>query len=118
MLTARRVNSTTASVVTESREARDRVLGESSGGRCLTTASSRSSRLRSVVPSSASLAKYLAYAASCKSASSPKENILSEGAAPGFGLANMTDVEDDALDRCYSESGQDTTCVLAACTHV
>jgi hypothetical protein len=30
----------------------------------------------------------------------------------------MTNVEDDALDRCYSESGQDTTCVLASCTHI
>jgi hypothetical protein len=43
---------------------------------------------------------------------------VSEPAAPGFGLANMTDVEDDVLDRCYAESGQDTTCVLAGCTHI
>jgi hypothetical protein len=43
---------------------------------------------------------------------------VSEAAAPGFGLANMTDVEDDALDRCYNESGQDGTCVLATCTHI
>lgn len=43
---------------------------------------------------------------------------VSEAAAPGFALSNMTDVEDDALDRCYSESGQDATCVLATCTHV
>jgi hypothetical protein len=43
---------------------------------------------------------------------------VSEAAAPDFGLSNMTDVEDDALDRCFSESGQDTTCVLATCTHV
>jgi hypothetical protein len=43
---------------------------------------------------------------------------VSEAAPPGFGLANMTDVEDDALDRCYSESGQDSTCVLASCTHI
>ncbi|MGA2447529.1 MAG: hypothetical protein ABTD50_02500 [Polyangiaceae bacterium] len=43
---------------------------------------------------------------------------VSESAAPGFGLANMTDVEDDALDRCYSESGQDSTCFLATCTHI
>jgi len=43
---------------------------------------------------------------------------VSEAAAPGFGLENMTDVEDDALDRCYSESGQDGTCVLATCTHI
>jgi hypothetical protein len=43
---------------------------------------------------------------------------VSEPAAPGFALGNMTDVEDDALDRCYSESGQDQTCVLATCTHI
>jgi len=43
---------------------------------------------------------------------------ISEAAAPGFGLANMTEVEDDALDRCYAESGQDATCVLASCTHI
>jgi len=43
---------------------------------------------------------------------------VSEAAPPSFGLANMTDVEDDALDRCYSESGQDATCVLASCTHI
>jgi hypothetical protein len=42
---------------------------------------------------------------------------VSEAASPGFGLANMTDIEEDALDRCYNESGQDTTCVLATCTH-
>jgi hypothetical protein len=43
---------------------------------------------------------------------------VTEAAAAGFGLANMTDVEDDALDRCYSESGQDTTCFLATCSHI
>jgi hypothetical protein len=43
---------------------------------------------------------------------------VTESAPPGFGLADMTNVEDDALDRCYSESGQDTTCVLASCTHI
>ena len=43
---------------------------------------------------------------------------VSEAAAPGFGLNNMTEVEDDALDRCFNESGQDSTCVLASCTHV
>jgi hypothetical protein len=43
---------------------------------------------------------------------------VSEAAVPGFGLGNMTEVEDDALDRCYSESGQDTTCFLATCTHI
>jgi hypothetical protein len=43
---------------------------------------------------------------------------VSEAAPPSFGFANMTEVEDDALDRCYSESGQDATCVLATCTHI
>ena len=43
---------------------------------------------------------------------------ISEVATPGFGIANMTSIEDDALDRCYSESGQDTTCFLATCTHL
>jgi hypothetical protein len=43
---------------------------------------------------------------------------VSEGAPPGFDLDAMTGVEDDALDRCYAESGQDTTCYLAACTHL
>jgi hypothetical protein len=43
---------------------------------------------------------------------------VSESAPPSFGLANMTDVEDDALDRCYSESGQDSTCALLSCTHI
>ncbi len=43
---------------------------------------------------------------------------VTEAAQPGFGLADMTQVEDDALDRCYAESGQDPTCVLASCTHI
>ena len=43
---------------------------------------------------------------------------VTEAAQPGFGLADMTQVEDDALDRCYAESGQDPTCVLATCTHI
>lgn len=42
---------------------------------------------------------------------------VTEETAPGFGLANMTAVEDDALDRCYSESGGDQTCYLATCSH-
>ena len=42
---------------------------------------------------------------------------VTEAATTGFALVNMTDVEDDALDRCYAESGQDTTCVLATCSH-
>lgn len=36
---------------------------------------------------------------------------------PGFGLANMSEVEDEALDRCYSESGGDQSCYLATCSH-
>jgi hypothetical protein len=35
----------------------------------------------------------------------------------GFGLVNMTSVEDDALDRCYQESGGDPSCFLATCSH-
>jgi hypothetical protein len=33
----------------------------------------------------------------------------------GFGLVNMTSVEDNALDRCYDESGGDQSCYLATC---
>jgi hypothetical protein len=43
---------------------------------------------------------------------------VSEAAPPGFGLESMTEVEDDAFDRCYSESGHDATCVLTTCTHI
>lgn len=42
---------------------------------------------------------------------------VTETAGGGFGINNMTNVEDDALDRCYSESGGDTSCVLATCSH-
>jgi hypothetical protein len=42
---------------------------------------------------------------------------VSESTWVGFGLASMTDVEDEALDRCYSESGQDASCYLATCSH-
>jgi hypothetical protein len=35
----------------------------------------------------------------------------------GFGLVNMSAVEDDALDRCYVESGNDPSCYLATCSH-
>jgi hypothetical protein len=42
---------------------------------------------------------------------------VTEAAGPGFGLSYMTGVEDDALNRCYSESGGDTTCYLATCSH-
>jgi hypothetical protein len=35
----------------------------------------------------------------------------------GFGLPDMTTAEDDALDRCYSESGGDPSCYLATCSH-
>jgi hypothetical protein len=42
---------------------------------------------------------------------------VTETTVPGFGLANMTAVEDDALDRCYEESGGDQSCYLATCSH-
>ena len=42
---------------------------------------------------------------------------VTEAAWAGFGLTNMTEVEDNALDRCYSESGQDPSCYLATCSH-
>jgi hypothetical protein len=42
---------------------------------------------------------------------------VTESTFAGFGLANMTDVEDDALDRCYAESGADASCFLATCSH-
>ncbi len=43
---------------------------------------------------------------------------VSEAAPPGFGQNDMTGVEDDALDRCYQESGQDASCYLATCSHI
>jgi hypothetical protein len=42
---------------------------------------------------------------------------VTEETFAGFGLANMTGVEDDALDRCYQESGGDQSCYLATCSH-
>lgn len=42
---------------------------------------------------------------------------VSETTFPGFGLPNMTAVEDEALDRCYQESGGDPSCYLATCSH-
>jgi hypothetical protein len=42
---------------------------------------------------------------------------VTESTFAGFGLVNMTQVEDDALDRCYQESGGDESCHLATCTH-
>jgi hypothetical protein len=42
---------------------------------------------------------------------------VTENGWAGFGLGNMTEVEDDALDRCYQESGQDSSCFLATCSH-
>ena len=42
---------------------------------------------------------------------------VTESATPGFGLQNMTSVEDDALDRCYAQSGQDPSCALVSCSH-
>jgi hypothetical protein len=41
---------------------------------------------------------------------------VTEPAALGFDLARVGDVEDDALDRCYAESGQDPTCALVSCS--
>lgn len=42
---------------------------------------------------------------------------VTETVARGFGPDQITSVEDDALDRCYAESGQDPTCYLATCSH-
>lgn len=42
---------------------------------------------------------------------------VSQTTGPGFGLANMTVVEDEALDRCNEESGGDPNCYLVACSH-
>lgn len=42
---------------------------------------------------------------------------VSERAWGGFGLDDMTTVEDNALDRCYAESGNDDSCYLATCSH-
>jgi hypothetical protein len=42
---------------------------------------------------------------------------VTESTFAGFGLVNMTQVEDDALDRCYEESGGDQGCYLATCSH-
>jgi hypothetical protein len=42
---------------------------------------------------------------------------VTEATFSGFGLVNMTGVEDDALDRCAAESGGDESCYLATCSH-
>ena len=42
---------------------------------------------------------------------------VTQTAGPGFNNEAMTSVEDDALDRCYSESGGDQSCYLATCSH-
>jgi hypothetical protein len=42
---------------------------------------------------------------------------VTEATFRGFGLVNMTAVEDDALDRCNVESGGDQTCYLLTCSH-
>ena len=42
---------------------------------------------------------------------------VTESTFAGFGLINMTAVEDDALDRCYQESGGDQGCYLTTCSH-
>ena len=43
---------------------------------------------------------------------------VTEATFSGFGLTNMTMVENDALDRCASESGGDPSCYLATCSHL
>lgn len=40
-----------------------------------------------------------------------------QAVAAGFGLQDMTAIEDAALDRCYAESGQDPSCRLVSCSH-
>jgi hypothetical protein len=42
---------------------------------------------------------------------------VTESTFSGFGLNNMTQIEDDSLDRCYQESGNDPNCYLATCSH-
>jgi hypothetical protein len=42
---------------------------------------------------------------------------VTEATFRGFGLVNMTAVEDDALDRCNVESGGDQSCYLLTCSH-
>src|ERR1051325_8368045 len=42
---------------------------------------------------------------------------VTEETFKGFGLPHMSTVEDDALDRCYEESGGDPSCFLATCSH-
>ncbi|HEV3032003.1 MAG TPA: hypothetical protein VG319_10210 [Polyangia bacterium] len=42
---------------------------------------------------------------------------VTESTFAGFGLQNMTAVEDDALDRCYEESGGDGSCFLTTCSN-
>jgi hypothetical protein len=41
---------------------------------------------------------------------------VTEETFAGFGLVNMTAVEDDALDRCAAESGGDPSCYLTTCS--
>lgn len=49
--------------------------------------------------------------------SSGNQYPVTEATTPGFALASMSNVEDDALDRCYAESGQDPSCALVSCSH-
>jgi len=42
---------------------------------------------------------------------------VTEATFTGFGLPDMTIVEDDALDRCAAESAGDESCYLATCSH-
>ena len=42
---------------------------------------------------------------------------VSQSVFAGFGLNNMSEVEDEALDRCYAETNGDQSCYLASCAH-
>jgi hypothetical protein len=42
---------------------------------------------------------------------------VTEATFSGFGITNMTAIEDDTLDRCYAESGNDPSCYLVSCSH-
>jgi hypothetical protein len=42
---------------------------------------------------------------------------VSETTLAGFGLDSMSELEDEALDRCYAESNGDHSCYLLTCSH-
>jgi hypothetical protein len=42
---------------------------------------------------------------------------VSETTFAGFGLNSMSELEDEALDRCYAESNGDQSCHLLTCSH-